>query len=361
MRRADFASDNTSGVCPEALDALLRANDDAVPAYGNDSWTAQASEAFRVLFEIDCEVFFVFNGTAANSLALASLCQPFHSVIAHEHAHVETDECGAPEFFSNGSKLLLGDGLMGKLSPTAVAHLVGKRHDIHYPKPKVVSVTQATELGTVYTPDELDALRTVARQHGLRIHMDGARFANALASLGATPAELTWKRGVDVLCFCGTKNGLPMGEAIVFFDRELARDFAYRCKQAGQLASKMRYITAPWLALIDSGAYLRNARHANDCARRLAQGLERLDGVRLMFPQEANSVFVELPEGVDETLRARGWDFYSFIGVGGARFMCSWATTDELVDELVTDVELCVARIGDLTRTGRALRTRASS
>jgi threonine aldolase len=344
-RKADFASDNTSGVCPEAMEGLLRGNDHAAPAYGNDRWTSLASDAFRGLFEIDCEVFFVFNGTAANSLALASLCQPFHSVIAHEHAHVETDECGAPEFFSNGSKLLLGAGPLGKLAPSTVTHLVEKRSDIHYPKPKVVSITQATELGTVYDAHELDALRTVARRHGLRIHMDGARFANALASLDTTPAELTWKRGVDVLCFCGTKNGLPMGEAIVFFDRDLAADFAYRCKQAGQLASKMRFITAPWLALIESGALLRNAQHANDCAHRLATGLDSIDGVRLMFPQQANSVFVELPVGVDDELRAKGWDFYSFIGVGGARFMCSWATTSEQVDALISDVGQCVERV----------------
>lgn len=333
-----FASDNYSGICPEAMEYMAKANDGCVPAYGNDEWTQRASDRFRELFETDCEVFFVFNGTAANSLALSSLCQSYHSVICHELAHVETDECGAPEFFSNGSKLLLGKGGNGKLTPEAIAAIAAKRTDIHYPKPKVISLTQATELGTLYSLEELDRIQAIAAHYRLKLHMDGARFANAVAATGHSPAELTWKRGVDVLCFCGTKNGMAIGEAIVFFNPSLAEDFDYRCKQAGQLASKMRFISAPWLGLLETGAWLRNAQHANQCAAYLEQQLLRLPGVKLLVPRQANAVFVTLPEAVVTQLRSRGWQFYTFIGVGSVRFMCSWNTTQARLDELVDDI-----------------------
>ncbi len=333
-----FASDNYSGICPEALDYTLKANQGSAPAYGDDIWTQKATDYFRDLFETDCEVFFVFNGTAANSLALAALCQSYHSVICHETAHIETDECGAPEFASNGSKLLLGRGEHGKLTPEAIEAIVQKRSDIHYPKPKVVSLTQATELGTLYPIEQLQAIQAVAQRHNLRIHMDGARFANAVAALKVAPAEITWKAGVDVLCFCGTKNGTAVGEAILFFNRDLAEDFAYRCKQAGQLASKMRFISAPWLGLLETGAWLRNAQHANDCAAYLEQQLTQIPGVELLCPREANAVFVKLPEAAIADLRAQDWLFYNFIGTGGVRFMCSWASTQARIDQLVADV-----------------------
>lgn len=337
-RMYQFASDNYSGICPEALDYLITANQSDVPSYGNDRWTQRAADQFRALFETHCEVFFVFNGTAANSLSLAALCQSYHSVICHETAHIETDECGGPEFASNGSKLLLAHGENGKLNPTDVERLIIRRADIHYPKPKVVSLTQATELGTVYSLEELHALREVADRYGLKIHMDGARFANALITLGQTPAQLTWQAGVDVLCLGGTKNGMAVGEAIIFFDCELAADFAWRCKQAGQLASKMRFIAAPWLGLLETDAWLRNARQANAMAAYLAESLQAIDGVRLMFPRQANSVFLELPATAIEGLRTRGWLFYTFIGVGGVRLMCSWNTPRAAVDEFVADL-----------------------
>ncbi|MBF2051403.1 MAG: low specificity L-threonine aldolase [Elainella sp. C42_A2020_010] len=334
-----FAGDNYSGICPEALDYMLKANYGSAPAYGDDYWTQRAADQFRELFQTDCEVFFVFNGTAANSLALAALCQSYHSVVCHETAHIETDECGAPEFASNGSKLLLGKGENGKLTPAAIETIVQKRTDIHYPKPKVISLTQATELGTLYTIDELLAIRAIADRYQLRIHMDGARFANAVAAMNVTPAELTWKCGVDVLCFCGTKNGMAVGEAIIFFDKALAEDFAYRCKQAGQLASKMRFISAPWVGLLETGAWLHNADHANQCAAYLEQKLLQIPGVQILFPREANAVFVKLPEAVIAALRAKNWLFYNFIGSEGIRFMCSWATTPARIDELVQDLE----------------------
>ncbi len=337
-RPLQFASDNYSGICPEALDYLLRANQGDVPAYGDDEWTQKASDAFRHIFETDCEVFFVFNGTAANSLTLAALCQSYHSVICHELAHVETDECGAPEFASNGSKLLLAQGDNGKLDPADVERLITKRTDIHYPKPKVISLTQATEVGTLYTTDELAALSSLARHHGLKVHMDGARFANALVASGKNPAELTWKAGVDVLCCCGTKNGMGIGEAILFFDKALAEDFAYRCKQAGQLCSKMRFISAPWLGLLETGAWLRNADHANRMAAYLEQQLRQIPEVKFLFPRQANGVFVQMPQPLIDELYRRGWKFYTFIGSDGARLMCAWNTTTEAIDELAADI-----------------------
>jgi threonine aldolase len=332
-----FASDNYAGICPEAWAALQAANVDHAPAYGDDEYTARVADKLRELFETHCEVFFVFNGTAANSLALATLCQSYHSIICHELAHVETDECGAPEFFSHGTKVLTAPGPNGKLEPQAVERLVRKRSDIHYPKPRAVSLTQSTEVGTVYTVDEVRAIWARARSLGLRIHMDGARFANAVASLGVAPKEITWQAGVDVLCFGGTKNGLPVGEAVIFFDRELAAEFAYRCKQAGQLASKMRFIAAPWLGMLENDTWLRHAAHANAMAARMETALCELQ-VPILFPREANAVFAEFSLAVQEGLRARGWRFYTFIGQGGCRLMCSWDTRPEDVDAFVADV-----------------------
>ncbi len=332
-----FASDNYAGICPEVWQATAEANHGHATAYGDDPWTQRAADDFRTLFETDCEVFFAFNGTAANSMALASMCQSYHSVICTQSAHVETDECGAPEFFSNGSKLLTAASVDGKLTPDAMRRLALSRSDIHFPKPRAVTITQSTETGRVYSLDELRALSEASRELGLHLHMDGARFANAAVSLGCTPAEMTWKAGVDVLCFGGTKNGMAIGEAIVFFDRAIARDFDFRCKQAGQLASKMRFLTAPWIGLIESGAWKRNAEHANQCAQRLAAAIRNIRRGEIMFPVEANAVFLLAPEECLEALRERGWRFYTFIG-GGARFMFAWDSDTARVDALARDI-----------------------
>jgi threonine aldolase len=333
-KRYNFASDNTSGVCPEAWEALQEADAGFVPSYGADQHTAEACELFRDFFETDCEVFFVFNGTAANSLALASLCQSYHSVIAHELAHVETDECGAPEFFSNGTKLLLGTGPNGKLDPASAEMLITKRKDIHYPRPRVISVSQPTEVGTCYTLAELKALGDLGRHHGLKMHMDGARFFHSLIHLGVTPKEVTKDVGVDVLCFGGTKAGLGFSEAVVFFDRKLAEEFDYRCKQSGQLASKMRYLSAPWKSWLGDSIYEKYSRNALNCARLLAERAARLPGIEVLYPVEANSVFLRLPPVVNAYLQQKGWIYYHFIG-GGARFMCSWRTSESDVVSLV--------------------------
>lgn len=335
--KIQFSSDNTAGLCPEALAAFNEGNRGFVPSYGNDELTRAVCDQLRSVFETDCEVFFVFNGTAANSLALASLCKSYQAVICADSAHVETDECGAPEFFSNGSKLLLSPQRQGKLTARGVEDVITRRTDVHYPRPRVITLTQSTELGTVYQIGEVAGLARLAHEHGLKVHMDGARFANALASLGCAPADITWRAGVDVLCFGGTKMGLPVGEAIVFFDRALGEEFAYRCKQAGQLASKMRFLSAPWLAMLEGDVWLKHARHANAMARRLADRIGRIPGAEMLLPSEANGVFVNLPEPALASLRAAGWVFYTFIG-GGARFMCSWARTEAAVDALADDI-----------------------
>lgn len=338
-KKRQFASDNYAGVCPEAWAAWEEANHGHAPGYGEDLWTTRAADLIREIFEIDCEVFFTFNGTAANSLALASLCQSYHSILCHEYAHVERDECGAPEFFSNGTKVLLLPGENGKIDPEAIAAEVRRRTDIHYPKPRVVSLTQATEFGTTYDIDHLRRIFEMTKKHGLRIHMDGARFANAVAQLNLAPKEITWKVGVDVLCFGGTKNGIAVGDAVVFFNHELAREFDYRCKQAGQLASKMRFLSAPWVGMLQDGAWLDRARHANRMAALLEESVRQVPEVRLMFPREANSVFLEIPREIIDQMHARGWKFYAFIGKGGSRLMCSWDTTANDVQQFVADLQ----------------------
>jgi threonine aldolase len=336
-----FASDNYAGVCPEALQAMMEANEGFTRSYGDDPFTDRACALLRDTFETDCQVFFVFNGTAANSLALASLCQSYHSIICQELAHVETDECGAPEFFSNGTKILLASGKQGKIDLPAVENLITRRTDIHYPKPRVLSLTQSTELGTVYDPDEIGAAGKLAKRYGLRLHMDGARFANAVASLNCHPADITWRAGVDVLCFGGTKNGMAVGEAVVFFQKELAEEFDYRCKQAGQLASKMRFLSAPWTGMLQDRIWLERAAYANQCARMLSERVQHIPGISLMFPVQANAVFIEIPQKTVHSLHQLGWHFYSFIGAGGIRLMCSWATKKEDIDALVVDMQNC--------------------
>ena len=225
----------------------------------------------------------------------------------------------------------------GKLTPEAIRAIATARSDIHFPKPRVVTVTQPTETGQVYGLDELRAISAVCRELGLSLHMDGARFANACASLGCSPADMTWRAGVDVLCFGGTKNGMAAGEAILFFNRKLAEDFDYRCKQAGQLASKMRFLSAPWVGMLETGAWLRNAEHGNACARRLQEQIAGLPGLEIMFPVQANAVFVRMVDERMAALRDRGWRFYTFIG-GGARFMFAWDATPQRVDQLAADL-----------------------
>ena len=334
-----FASDNNAGICPAALDALLEANAAGhTIGYGGDAWTAKAREAIRDVFDApSAEVFFVFSGTAANALALAQLCRPYNSVIAHAVSHLDNDEAGACSFFSGGATLMTADTPHGKLTPEAVERLVARFSGMHHVKARAVSVTQSTEMGTVYSLAELDAICAVAKGHGLKLHMDGARLANAAATLGCRPADLTWRRGIDVVSFGGTKNGLGFGESVVFFDAGLAEEFEWRVKQAGQLNSKMRLATAPWLGLLGGGVWLANARHANQMAQRLRDGIANLKGVKIMFPVEANAVFADVDPKAQAGLRAKGWTFYTFLGATGCRLMCAWDTQPETVDRFVRD------------------------
>ena len=333
-----FASDNNSGLCPEALDALVRANGEGhVTGYGDDTWTERACDKIRALFETDAQVFFVFSGTAANALALAHICRPYHAVIAHAESHIATDEAGAAGFFGGGAALLTADTPLAKVTPEAVEALATGGRGFHSVKPRALSLTQATEMGTVYTLDEVRGLTEVARRHGLKVHMDGARFANAVAALGCSPADLSWRAGVDVLSFGGVKNGLAAGEAVLFFDKALAHEFEWRVKQAGQLNSKMRLVTAPWVGLLEGDVWLANARHANAMAQRLAAHISKVAGVRLMAPVESNGVFVQLGSAVQDRLRREGWRFYAW-GPAGCRLMCAWDTAPATVDRFAADL-----------------------
>jgi threonine aldolase len=334
-----FASDTWAGLCPEALQAIALGNAGHAPSFGDDPWTAAAVGRLRDLFETDCDVFFLTTGTAANSLSLAALCQPHHAVICHADAHIQTDECGAPEHMGHGLKLMLVANPNGKLDPEAIRRTAAKRRDVHSNKPRVVSITQATEVGTVYTPDEIRAVSRTAKELNLYLHADGARFANALAFLDVPAKAISWEAGVDVLCFGGIKNGVSIGDAVIFFSHALAEEFDYRRKQAGHFLSKMRFLTAPWAGLLESGLWLRNARHANAMAQLLEREL-RSAGHPILYPVQANAVFVRMSQHWIEAMHQRGWHFYTIAD--GERLMCSWDTQPEDIAAFVRDLRAVV-------------------
>jgi threonine aldolase len=337
-QRHGFASDNTAGICPEAWTALEQANADYYPSYGEDRWTQQLTKAVGELFETECSVQVVFNGTAANALALAALCQSFHSVICHQLSHIQTDECGAPEFFSKGGRLVGIGGEAGKIDLDQAAAIITEQHGVHSHKPRAISITQATELGTVYQREEIERVCEFAGSRNMFVHMDGARFANAIASLRCAPKSVTWELGVDALCFGGTKNGLSAGELVIFFKRELAHEFDYRAKQGGQLASKTRFLAAPWIALLTDNLWVRNAEFANNAAATLSKRLQVEAGLHPIFPVEANAVFLRLSNELVAGIQTGGWQFYKFVEPDVYRLMCSWATTEKDIEEFVTDV-----------------------
>jgi threonine aldolase len=284
-------------------------------------------------------VFLVFNGTAANALVLGHVCRSFHAVICHEYAHSHTDECGAPEFFSGGAKLLPIPDANGKLDLDKIEAKMLRHQDVHSSKPRVISVTQATELGTVYQREEIEKISEFAQERSLLVHMDGARFANAVAALNCAPKSITWQAGVEVLCFGGTKNGTAAGELVIFFKKELANEFDYRAKQAGQLASKTRFLAAPWVGMLTDNVWIENARHANQCAKLLAQKLKAVLGSDPAFPCEASAVFLRIPTELVTHLQDRGWRFYKFIEPDIYRLMCSWSVTEQDIDDFVSDVK----------------------
>lgn len=328
-----FTSDNSAPAAPEILAALSNANHGRVNAYDGDPWSQRLDAVLGDFFGTPVKAFAVSTGTAANSLALATLCPPYGAVVCHREAHIHVDEAGAPEFYTHGAKLLLADGWGAKITPDAVAEVLAPiRGDVHTVQPRVVSITQATEYGLSYTPDEIATLGACAKARGLALHMDGARFANSLVHLGCHPSEITWRAGVDVLSFGTTKNGTISGEAVVFFNPEQAADFASRRKRGGHLLSKGRYLAAQILAYVETGVWARNARHANAGAQRLAAAA----GMRLLYPVEANEVFVRLGSQAAAALRAQGFEFYDWGATdsGHARFVVSWDQPDCEVEAL---------------------------
>ena len=329
-----FFSDNAAAACPEVLAALAEANRIDAP-YDGDAWSRRLNGAFSELFEREVEALWVSTGTAANSLALAALCPPHGSIVCHRDAHIQNDECGAPEFYTHGAKLLLGEGEDAKLVPeTVTALLATVRADVHQVQPAALSITNATEYGRVYTPDETAALGSLCKARGLGFHVDGARFANAVASLECAPADLTWRAGVDALSFGFVKNGGMSAEALIFFDRERARATPYRRKRAGHLLSKGRFLAAQILAMLEGDVWLRNARAANAAAARLA---EAAGPARLVLPVEANEMFVRVSADEAAALRGQGFDFYDW-GPGEARLVTSWDSDPVHVDALAAAI-----------------------
>ncbi len=327
MGRYDFASDNVAGAMPEVMEALARFNDGALASYGDDAVCAKAAELIRGLLDCDAEIRFTASGTAANALCLAAVTEPHESVLAHEHSHVATDETGAPGFFGAGLGIIGLPGASGRIEPVALAAALARPDEAHWQSPAAISLTNATEFGTVQTEASLRRLIAPAKAAGLRVHLDGARLANAVAT--GFDASAVARLGVDVLVLGGTKAGSTPTEAIVLIDKTLSRRFGARLKHAGQLISKARFLAAPWIGMLENGAWSARSAHANAMAARLAE--------RMPFPLahavEANAVFVAMDDKALERLRERGWFVYRFID-GAVRFMCSWATTNEAVDEL---------------------------
>ena len=349
----EFASDNVQGVHESILTAINAANSGSYPSYGGDEWTQQAVESLKQLFGTDLEAYFVLTGSAANSLALSAMVAPFGGVLCHREAHINTDECGMPELFTGGAKLIGMPGAGAKLEvATLEATLAQFVRGVHEVKPQALSITQATELGTAYSIAEVKALCDAAHAHGLYVHMDGARFANAVAGLQCSPADITWKAGVDVLSFGGTKNGALMLEAVIFFNQKLAENFAYRRKRSGQLLSKGRYLGAQMQAYLADDLWLHNARHANLMAQRLGQGITELPGCRVPLPVQANEVFPILPKALHEKLQAHGAHYYDWPGDGPGHDIID---DDEIFVRLVTGFRTTKAEVDGFLQLAQKL------
>lgn len=337
----DFASDNHAGVHPDLLAAISAANDGHAASYGADEWTERAEAAFREQFGPDARAFPVFNGTGANVAAVDAFLRPYQAVICTDVAHMHVDECGAPERIA-GTKLLTVATDHGKLSPTDVARWESRHRDEHHVQPRLVSITQATELGTVYSVAETRAIADAAHDLGMHLHVDGARLANAAAALGVSLRELTTDAGVDVVSFGATKNGAMVGDAVVMLRPERAGSFAFTRKQLGQLASKMRFISAQLEALLEGDLWLRNATHANQMAARLGEAVGALEGLEIVYPVESNAVFAQLPrEAIDHLFAELEGDHLFYVWNEDAnvvRWMCAWDTTPEDVDAFAAAV-----------------------
>lgn len=350
----DFRSDNTRGAAAEVLAALSAANAGRRDSYGEDDQTRQVEAHLKEIFETDLAAFLVATGTAANSLGLAVLTPPWGVIYCHEEAHIAVDECGAPEFYTGGAKLVTLPGADGRISAAQLAALMpAGRGFVHRAQPAAVSLTQATEAGTCYRPAQIGAIAEVARRNALHLHMDGARFANALLFLGVSPAELTWRAGVEVLTFGVSKNGALAAEVVILFDKRLAAEFAFRRKRAGQLISKGRLLSGQLEGYLRDGLWLKLAAHANAMAQQLSEGLSGLPGVRLVHPTEANEVFVQLPEAVIQALSAAGFQFY--------RWPEDDSTTLRLVTAFDTSPQEVAALIAAVREHGQPREPRASA
>ncbi|MEM7544267.1 MAG: low specificity L-threonine aldolase [Pseudomonadota bacterium] len=337
-----FTSDNASGAPAEVMDALGRANEGWASAYGADDPTSRACDAIRDVFEApEAAVYFVSVGTAANALALGCLTRPWEAVFCHRTAHIEEDEGGAPEFFTDGAKLTLAGGADGMMDIAGLTRALTEAGDsIHNVKCGALSITQTTEVGTNYPIETVTALTTLARDNGMGVHMDGTRLANALAATGLSPAEMTWKAGVDILCLGGTKNGALAAEAVILFDKAKAWEFERRRKRGGHLFSKMRFMSAQFEALMTDDLWLRLAAHSNGRAARLAEGLRQMPDIRILHPVDANLIFAEIPVALHEAMMARGAAYYAMPIFGRPdhlriRLVSSFQTTDEDVDALL--------------------------
>jgi threonine aldolase len=340
---AFLVSDNATGACPAVMDAIVAANSGLAASYGDDHWSAMMRTKLSEIFERQVEVFPVLTGTASNALALAALTPVYGKIYCHELSHINTDECGAPELFTGGAKLIPMRGANGRIVAGDLARTISGRGNIHVPQPAVVSITQACETGTVYQTSEIAEIAEVAHEHNLKVHMDGARFANAVSTLGVTPADITWKSGVDVLSFGGTKNGCLAAEAIIFFKPKMAAKFAYSHKRSGQLISKMRFVSSQLLAYLSDDLWLHNAHVANEMAQKLSHGLSAHSEIELAYPTESNEVFVKAPQYLINGMRAKGRDINDGeLDASAVRFVTSWATTEAQIQKFLDDVDECL-------------------
>jgi len=334
-----FSSDNVTGACPEVMDAIVAANDGIVESYGNDKWSLNLQKKLSEIFETDVVVFPVVSGTAANALALSVLSPAFGKIFCNELSHINTDECGAPEFFSGGAKLVTMSSEDGKINAKDLSQNIRGTGIVHLAQPAAVSITQACETGTVYQLEEIKSIAETAHEHGLKVHMDGARFANAIVSLDVSPAEMTWKSGIDVLSFGGTKNGCLTAEAVVFFKQELVGNFPYLHKRSGQLLSKMRFVSAQLEAYISNDVWLRNARNANNMAKLLSEGLAKFADIKLAYTTQSNEVFVHLPSSIINLLNAKGYNVSEDELDGkSVRFVTAWNTVPDDIDKLISTI-----------------------
>ncbi len=333
--RVKFASDNIAGACPEVLEALLEANEGDRTPYGNDQISTDLQKKFSDIFEKDVIVFPTTSGTAANALALSTMTPVFGNIYCHKLSHINTDECGAPEFYTGGAKLVTLNGVMGKVTSEELEDKIGGFGIVHHTQPSSVSITQLCETGEVYQLEEIKKISEIAHKHKLNMHMDGARFANALISLNTTPAQMTWKSGIDVLSFGATKNGCLAAEAIIFFKPELVGNLPFLMKRAGHLLSKMRFISAQLDAYISNDVWLRNARHANEMGKKLSEGLIS-SNIDLAYPVAANEVFVKFPRKIIEHLNSEGYKLNEEELDGNAvRLVAAWNTKESDIDQLL--------------------------